>query len=78
MKAACRNCGRELERFIDDIRDWEYGVEWRSRLVICRACGLVTHEPPVRAADIVHLYPQGYMAHSPASRSRSSPSPATA
>lgn len=67
----CRNCGRDLAAFIDEIQDWEYGVEWHSRLVICKECGLVTHDPPVRAEQIEQLYPKGYMAHTPASRSRS-------
>lgn len=67
----CPNCAGELAAFINDIEDWEYGVAWRSRLVICRRCGLVRHDPPVRADEIERLYPRGYMAHTPASRSRS-------
>jgi len=68
---ACLHCGDGLVGLIDDIRDWEYGVAWRSQLVICPTCGLVTHDPPVRSDQIAHLYPGNYMAHGAASRSRS-------
>lgn len=68
---ACRNCAGDVAAFIDEIEDWEYGVAWRSRLVMCRQCGLVSHDPAVRGDEIERLYPQGYMAHTPASRSRS-------
>jgi hypothetical protein len=71
MTAACINCGGELAPLLDDIEDWEYGVAWRSRLVECEACGLVTHDPPVMAHEIERLYPDNYLAHSPASRSKS-------
>jgi SAM-dependent methyltransferase len=68
---ACLNCGGELGVLVERIEDWEYGVPWGSRLVMCRQCGLVTQEPPVRADEIERLYPPGYTAHTPASRSRS-------
>lgn len=68
---ACRHCAGAVAAFIDRIEDWEYGVAWRSRLVMCRRCGLVTQDPPVRADEIERLYPRDYMAHTPASRSRS-------
>jgi len=68
---ACRNCAGAVAAFIDEIEDWEYGVAWGSRLVMCSECGLVSHDPPVRAHEIERLYPRNYMAHTPASRSRS-------
>lgn len=68
---SCLNCGEGLVGLVDEIQDWEYGVEWRSRLVVCPACGLVTHDPPVRADQIEQLYPTNYTAHGAASRSRS-------
>jgi SAM-dependent methyltransferase len=68
---ACLNCGGELAVLVERIEDWEYGVPWGSRLVMCRQCGLVTQDPPVRAEEIERLYPPGYTAHTPASRSRS-------
>jgi len=68
---ACLNCGGELGVLEERIEDWEYGVPWSSRLVMCRQCGLVTQDPPVRAEEIERLYPPGYTAHTPASRSRS-------
>ena len=68
---ACLNCGGELAALVERIEDWEYGVPWGSRLVMCRQCGLVTQDPPVRAEEIERLYPPGYTAHTPASRSRS-------
>ncbi|HKE14877.1 MAG TPA: class I SAM-dependent methyltransferase [Kofleriaceae bacterium] len=68
---ACLNCGEGLVGLVDDIRDWEYGVDWRSKLVICPSCGLVTQDPPVRSEQIELLYPDNYVAHSAASRSRS-------
>lgn len=68
---ACRHCAGAVSAFIDDIEDWEYGVAWGSRLVMCGQCGLVSQDPPVRAEDIERLYPPGYTAHTPASRSRS-------
>lgn len=68
---ACLNCGGELAALVERMEDWEYGVPWGSRLVMCRDCGLVTQDPPVRAEEIERLYPPGYTAHTPASRSRS-------
>jgi len=68
---ACINCGEGLVDLIDHIQDWEYGVDWHSRLVTCPSCGLVTHDPPVRADQIELLYPRDYTAHTGASRSRS-------
>ena len=67
----CLNCGSKLDSLIDRIQDWEYGVDWASRLVICPGCGLVTHDPPVRGDQIERLYPKNYAAHTGASRSRS-------
>jgi 2-polyprenyl-3-methyl-5-hydroxy-6-metoxy-1,4-benzoquinol methylase len=71
MTAACINCGASLVPLLDDIQDWEYGVAWRSRLVECSACGLVTHDPPIQKSQIEQLYPSSYLAHSSASRSKS-------
>jgi SAM-dependent methyltransferase len=71
MTAPCINCEGKLAPLLDDIEDWEYGVPWRSRLVECEACGLVTHDPPVLAHEVERLYPDNYLAHSPASRSKS-------
>ncbi|HTE49588.1 MAG TPA: class I SAM-dependent methyltransferase [Kofleriaceae bacterium] len=68
---SCLNCGQALVGLVDEIRDWEYGVDWASKLVICPGCGLVTHDPPVRADQIELLYPASYVAHGAASRSRS-------
>ena len=68
---SCPHCAGKLAAFIDDIEDWEYGVPWKSRLVICSGCGLVTHDPPVRSEEIQRLYPNDYTAHTPASRTRS-------
>jgi SAM-dependent methyltransferase len=71
MTAACINCGGSCAPLLDDIQDWEYGVAWRSRLVECEGCGLVTHDPPIASSEIERLYPANYLAHSPASRSKS-------
>ena len=67
----CLLCQNPMDPLIDDIRDWEYGVEWESKLVICPSCGLVSHQPPIRSEQITALYPANYLAHSPASASRS-------
>jgi SAM-dependent methyltransferase len=60
---SCLNCGAELRPLHDDIADYEYLVEWRSRLVHCPDCGLVTHAPPITGADIPLLYPDNYHAY---------------
>ena len=59
-----------LRPLVREIRDYEYGVPWRSELWTCGSCGLVMQEPRVEAADIAKLYPDGYLAHSPGSRGR--------
>lgn len=64
MVTSCLNCGGRLRPLRDDIRDYEYLVEWNSRLVSCPDCGLVTHDPPIEGADIPRLYPDDYHAHS--------------
>lgn len=62
MSAPCLNCGAALRPLHDDIEDYEYLVAWPSRLVICPDCGLVTHDPPIRADEIGRLYPETYHA----------------
>ncbi len=72
--ALCGGAGTEagpaLRPLIRSIRDYEYGVPWRSELWACARCGLVVQEPRVTAADIKKLYPSTYLAHSEGSRSR--------
>lgn len=58
-----------MKPFMPGIRDFEYGVAWNSELVMCDSCGLVAQEPQVQADQIAGLYPEGYLAHTPASRS---------
>lgn len=59
----CLSCGGALDTLHDDIRDFEYGVRWSSRLVICRQCGLVTHSPRITIDEIPTLYPSTYHAY---------------
>jgi SAM-dependent methyltransferase len=68
---SCVLCGEAaaLRPLAPEIRDYEYGVPWRSELWICTGCGLVAQQPRVRAADIPKLYPGDYLAHSARSRS---------
>jgi len=74
---ACALCGAAgtggepaLRPLVRRIRDYEYGIAWRSELWTCACCGLVVQEPRVSAADIHKLYPGTYLAHSGGSRSR--------
>jgi SAM-dependent methyltransferase len=60
---ACLHCGATPEVLWSDIRDYEYGVPWRSQLLQCPRCGLVVHAPRVTADDIEKLYPETYHAH---------------
>lgn len=60
----------ELKPLVTDIRDYEYGVEWRSELHTCLRCGLVVQIPRVAPADIPKLYPSNYLAYSAQSRGR--------
>lgn len=71
MTPSCINCGASLAALLDDVQDWEYGVAWSSRLVMCTKCGLVTHDPAIVSSQIEQLYPSNYLAHSAASRSKS-------
>jgi SAM-dependent methyltransferase len=59
-----------LSPLIREIRDYEYGVPWRSELWACTRCGLVAQEPRVSAVDVPKLYPSRYLAHTSGSRSR--------
>ena len=67
----CLLCGNSMEVLVEAIRDWEYGVPWNSRLVMCVNCGLVVQQPPICPEQIAELYPDNYLAHSPASTSTS-------
>jgi SAM-dependent methyltransferase len=69
---SCVLCGEAgvLRPLVQDIRDYEYGVPWRSALSVCTSCGLVVQAPRIDAADIPKLYPGDYLAHSGSSRSR--------
>lgn len=60
---ACVHCGAEPKVLWSDIRDYEYGVPWRSKLLECPRCGLVVHEPRITADDIPKLYPDTYHAY---------------
>jgi SAM-dependent methyltransferase len=60
---ACLHCGAEPRVLWSDIRDYEYGVPWRSQLLQCPSCGLVVHSPRITEADIPALYPATYHAH---------------
>ncbi|MCH9688719.1 MAG: class I SAM-dependent methyltransferase [Deltaproteobacteria bacterium] len=66
----CINCDGPLRCLINDIEDYEYGVPWRSDLVICDGCGLVTHDPPITYEDIGELYPDTYHAYGGGSKGR--------
>lgn len=67
----CVLCLQEMIQLRSDVQDWEYGVPWNSALTICSNCGLVSQDPPVTAEQIPDLYPDNYLAHSPASASTS-------
>lgn len=61
----CLLCGSPTKEFINNIKDWEYGINWESNLVVCNSCGLVSHDPEITASDIPRLYPANYLAHTP-------------
>lgn len=67
---ACLNCDATLDTLHSDIHDYEYGVPWKSSLVICDRCGLVTQAPRIQPADIETLYPANYHAHSGGTNAR--------
>jgi SAM-dependent methyltransferase len=69
---SCVLCGEAavLRPVAGQVRDYEYGVPWRSELALCTSCGLVAQQPRVGAVDIPKLYPGDYFAHSASSRSR--------
>jgi len=71
LTSVCILCGKTPESLHTDIQDYEYGVPFDSALVICKHCGLVTHQPPIRAQQIPSLYPSTYLAHSDASTQKS-------
>lgn len=64
MSLDCLICHKTMWPFIDQIDDYEYGVAFKSKLVKCGNCGLVSHDPPVQADQIPGLYPDNYLAHS--------------
>lgn len=66
----CLNCKAPLQSLYDDVRDFEYGVPWESRLIICPACGLVTHSPRIEVDQIELLYPSNYHAYTGGSGGR--------
>lgn len=66
----CLICGGSFAPLRDDVTDWEYGVPWQSSLVKCQSCGLVAQNPPIESEQVTGLYPDNYLAHSPASRSK--------
>jgi SAM-dependent methyltransferase len=67
---AAPDARRSLAPLVKDIKDYEYGVPWRSELWACTRCGLVMQQPRVAAADVPKLYPRAYLAHSGGSRGR--------
>jgi SAM-dependent methyltransferase len=76
--SACALCGvgaaqgdaPSLTPLVRDIKDYEYGVPWRSELWACGRCGLVVQQPRIAPADVSRLYPRSYLAHSGSSRAR--------
>jgi len=67
----CISCQTPLNMLRPDIKDYEYGVVWKSQLVMCKKCGLVTHEPQIEPKEISSLYPSTYLAHTASSGSKS-------
>ena len=67
---SCLNCGAILRPLHDDIADYEYLVDWKSKLVSCPDCGLVTHDPPIEGSDVPLLYPNNYHAYTGGSSGR--------
>lgn len=63
----CILCDGTLRPYTDEVRDWEYAVDWNTPLLRCDNCGLVTHDPQIKPDQIPGLYPSNYMAHSGAS-----------
>lgn len=66
----CINCGETPVVLWEEIRDFEYDVPWKSRLVQCPSCGLIQQDPKVEADKIHQLYPSDYLAVGDSSRSR--------
>ena len=66
----CVICDEQLTAFIDNTKDYEYGVAWSSKLVRCPKCNLVTQMPSVKSEDIPKLYPSNYFVHSADSKKK--------
>lgn len=47
----------------DKVLDYEYGVEFNSKLIVCSNCGIVTHDKKISKETIPLLYPSNYLAH---------------
>ena len=62
----CMLCDMPMKLYIDNMRDWEYGIDKISNLVICSKCGLVGQDPEITSEEIPSLYPSNYLAHTPA------------
>lgn len=60
-----------MSLFIDDIYDFEYGVQVNRNLYRCDECGLVSIYPRFNSSDLESLYPEKYGAYQTKSSSKS-------
>jgi len=68
----CNICNSDLKLFIESIKDYEYGVDYDTKIMICDNCALITQSKMFSAGDIPELYPDNYLAHSDASGKKDS------
>lgn len=66
MTSQCILCGVVVEDiFIDDVRDLEYGADWKGTLGKCRSCQLVQQVPMLSVSEALSYYPEEYVHYTP-------------
>ena len=60
-----------LNLFINDIKDYEYGVKASKLLYKCNSCGLISIHPNFQSNELLGLYPENYSSYLNKSHSKS-------
>ncbi|MBF0146737.1 MAG: class I SAM-dependent methyltransferase [Magnetococcales bacterium] len=58
----CISCSGPVDIVVlDQVRDYEYGVDWEGHIHACSHCGLAQQVPMPTARDALRFYPENYV-----------------
>lgn len=62
----CVVCGEPVNvPFLSNLREVEYGIDWKGEIMACSECGLIQQTPMQTASEALSLYPPEYIHYNP-------------